>query len=356
MFKHIFLAAAAVVFSAPALAQAVPIDVELEGIIEDYDHPTRTLTVMGMKVEITNTTVLQSPTTTRAATGLGINAWMKGVRFRGLARNGFLDGTAIVIGTWDEALRKIVATEVTMEPGENVNLSIITNNYCSNANCDASGNYLRAATKADGTYGPAMTPIRDPRLAAGTINDESGFAISLAGVNLAGRPFAAEGYYGPVEVTVTNPYASSTGTGTVVEKAFHYFIFDLVGYFPDLLVTKDALEVNAFRAQCRVGKDFEVRGHVHTTVSPTGAQVGTIGPAAGVVQVQYPVNGVLQRFSAAATAVDVGSPIGEYRIRFTPPGNTCPETIDVRWLPAANSANGAAYASTLAYPVEIRAD
>lgn len=352
MFKHIFLAAAAVVFSAPALAQAVPIDVELEGVIENYDHPTRTLTVMGMQVEITDTTVLQSPTTTRAATGLGINAWMKGVRFRGLARNGFLDGTAIVIGTWDAALRKIVATEVTMEPGENVNLSVITNNYCATVNCDGPLDYMRSATKPDGTYGTAMVPIRDVRLANGTINDESGFAISLAGMNLNGRPFAAEGYYGPVEVSVVNPY----GSGAVMEKAFHYFIFDLVGYFPDLLITKNQREVNAFRAQCRVGKDFEVRGHIHTTVSDTGVQTGTIGPANGVVQVQYPVNGVLQRFSAAATAVDVGSPIGIYRVRFTPPGNTCPETIDVRWLPAANSVNTAAYASTLAYPVEIRAD
>lgn len=352
MLKHFIMAAAAVVFSAPALAQAAPIAVELEGVIESYDHPTRTLTVMGMKVEITDTTVLQSPTTNRAATGLGINAWMKGNRFRGLARNGFLDGTAIVIGTWDEALRKIVATEVTMEPGENVNLSVITNNYCSTANCDAAGNYMRSATKADGSYGPAMVPIRDPRLAAGTINDESGFAISLAGVNLNGRPFAAEGYYGPVEVAVTNP----NGPGTVLEKAFHYFLFDLVGYFPDLLITKNAREANAFRAQCRVGKDFEVRGHVHTTVSATGVGNDTIQSTSGVVQVQYTVNNVLQRFSAAATAVDVGSPVGIYRVRFTPPGNTCPETINVRWLPAANSLNTAAYASTLDYPVEIRAD
>lgn len=352
MFKHIILAAAAVFFSAPALAQAAPIAVELEGIIEDYDHPTRTLMVMGMKVEITDTTVLKSPTTTRAATGLGINPWMKGVRFKGRVRNGFLDGTAIVIGTWDAANRKIVATEVTMEPGENVNLSVITGSFCSNANCDAQGNYMRSATRADGTDGPIMLPIPDPRLAAGTINDESGFAISLAGVNLNGRPFAAEGYYGSVAIAVP----SVTGTGTVMEKAFHYFLFDLVGYFPDLLITKNAREVNAFRAQCRVGKDFEVRGHNHTLVTATGVQQGTIAPTNGVISVQYTVNGVAQRFNAAATAVDVGSPIGIYRVRFTPPGNTCPETINVRWLPAANSVNTAAYASTLDYPVEIRAD
>lgn len=352
MFKYIIVAAAAVIFSAPALAQAVPIDVELEGVIENYDHPTRTLTVMGTKVEITDTTVLKSPTTTRAATGLGINPWMKGVRFKGRVRNGFLDGTAIVIGTWDAAARKIVATEVTMEPGENVNLSVITANLCSTANCDGAGDYMRSATKADGTPGPVMLPIPDVRLAASTINDESGFAISLAGMNLIGRPFAAEGYYGAVDITVP----SATGVGSVVEKAFHYFIFDLVGYFPDLLITKNAREVNAFRAQCRVGKDFEVRGHNHTLVSATGAQVGTVAPANGVISVQYAINGVAQRFNAAATAVDVGSPIGIYRVRFTPPGNTCPETINVRWLPAANSLNTAAYASTLDYAVEIRAD
>jgi len=350
MFKHVFLAAAAVVFCAPALAQAVPIAVELEGVIEDYDHPTRTLTVMGTRVEIRDSTVLRSPTTTRAATGLGINTWMKGNRFNGRVRNGFLDGTAIVIGVWDEALRRIVATEVTMEPSENVNLSVITGSFCTTANCDGAGDFVRTATKPDGSLGPALIPIRDPRLAAGSVNDESGFAISLAGVNLNGTPFAAEGYYGPVDVAVTNP----NGPGTVLEKAFHYFIFDLVGYFPELLITKNAREVNVFRAQCRVGKDFEVRGHVHTTVTAAGLGNDTIQPTSGVVQVQYTVNNVLRRFSAPATAVDVGSPIGGYRVFFTPPGNTCPQTINVRWLPTATSANTAAYASTINYPVEIR--
>ena len=48
--------------------------------------------------------------------------------------------------------------------------------------------------------------------------------------------------------------------------------------------------------------------------------------------------------------------IGGYRVAFTPPGNTCPQTINVRWLPTATSANTAAYASTINYPVEIRAN
>lgn len=352
MLKHIILAASAAVMAAPAMAQAVPIGVELEGVIESFDNATSTMVVMGMQVQASNATVMKTPTTTRAQTGLAMGPFVKGAMLPGRNRNGFILGTAIVIGTWDTAAQKIVADEITMEPSENVALGVITASWCTTLNCDGSSDYVRGNTRLGGGPGPAMLPIRDPRLAAGSVGDESGFAINLTGVNLNGIPYAAEGYYGDVAVNVP----AATGGGTVAEKAFHYFLFDLVGYFPELLRNKTVREANAFRAQCRVGKDFEVRGHVHTLVTDTGAVSGSILPTSGVVQVQYPVNGVLQRFSAAATLVDVGSPIGIYRVRFTPPGNVCPETIDVRWLPAANSANTAAYASVTGYPVDIRVD
>jgi len=352
MIKHIFVAAAAASLCAPAFAQAAPIGVELEGVIEQYDNPTKTLVVMGMAVQITTATVLRTPTTTRAETGMGVDPFIRGQVLPGRERGGFMDGTAIVIGTWDETARRIIADEITMEPSENVALGVITAAWCTTQNCDATTDYIRGNTKRNGSPGPAMLPIRDPRLKAGTVGDESGFAINLTGLNLNGIPYAAEGYYATLPSTVP----SGEGTSTVSEKAFHYFLFDLVGYFPQVLQNKTVREANAFRAQCRVGKDFEVRGHVHTRVSTAGAVSDTIQPTSGTVQVQYTVNGVLQRFSAAATAVDVGSPIGIYRVRFTPPGNTCPSTINVRWLPAANSANTAAYASVIDYPVEIRAD
>lgn len=352
MLKHVILAAAAVVFAAPALAQAAPIGVELEGEIGAFENTTNTLFVMGMAVQITNATVLQTPTTTRASTTLGIGPFIRGATLPGRSVGGFIKGTAIVIGSWDAAAQRIVADEVTMEPSENVALGVITAASCTTANCDGATDYVRGNTKGNGDPGPAMLPIRDQRLAAGSVGDESGFAISLAGMNLTGIPYAAEGYYGDTAVSVPG----STAGSTVAERSFHYFLFDLVGYFPELLRNKATREVNAFRAQCRAGKDFEVRGHNHTLITSTGGQQGTIAPTAGVISVQYTVNGVAQRFNAAATAVDVGSPVGIYRVRFTPPGNTCPDTINVRWLPAANSVNTAAYASTLDYPVEIRLD
>lgn len=351
MLKYTFCAALAAIAVAPALAQAAPIEVELEGIIDSLNNQTNTLVVMGSQVQIEETTLLHTPTTTRAETGLGIGPFIRGATLPGRSRGGFLGGTAIVIGVWDEIARKIVAHDIVMEPGENVSLGVITANSCTKANCDDANDFMRGNTNPDGGPGPVILPIRDKRLAAGSVGDESGFAINLAGANLDGTPYAAEGYYGEV----VSPVPASSGT-RAFEKVFHYFLFDLVGYFPELLVTKNAREVNAFRAQCRTGKDFEVRGHVHTLVTSTGAQQGTIAPTSGVVQVQYTLNGVLQRFSAAATAVDVGSPIGVYRVRFTPPGTTCPDTINVRWLPAANSANTARYAETLNYPVEIRVD
>jgi hypothetical protein len=352
MIKYGVCAVLAALFAVPALAQAVPIDVELEGEIESYDNATRTLVVMGMKVEIPATATLHSPVTSQAESGLNVNQWFKSAVLPGRTRAGFLGGTAIVIGQWDAGRQVIVASDVASEPAENVALAVVTASWCTTANCDGATDYIRGATKVGGAPGPAMLPLRDRRMAAAPVGDESGFALNLAGANLNGIGYAAEGYYGDIAVAVPT---GTTGS-TVAERAFHYFNFDLAGYFPELLLNKNIREVNAFRAQCRVGKDFEVRGHVHTRVSNAGAISDTIQPTSGVVQVQYPVNGVLQRFSASATAVDVGSPTGIYRIRFTPPGNSCPEKIDVRWLPAANSLNGAAYASTTGYDVEIRAD
>ena len=74
------------------------------------------------------------------------------------------------------------------------------------------------------------------------------------------------------------------------------------------------------------------------------------------MQVQYTLNGVLNRANTAVAITDAANPaIGGYRVRFNVPG-ACPENILVRWLPAANSANTLAYASSDSFAVDIRLD
>ena len=351
MLKHLVIAAAAALFAAPAFAQAP--DVELEGTVTLWDNPTRTLEVMGMQVHVPDTATVHSPSATRAETGLAPFAWFRGAAMPGRTQLGFMGGTAIVIGTWDAAAGRVVADDVTIEPGENVSLGVITSSLCTTRNCDGPGDYLRGNSKVGGLPGPAMVPIRDVRMPASPVGDEGGFPLNLAGANLNGLGYAAEGYYGNAAVSV------GSSTGTVSERAFHYFLFNLLAPAPQLLLNKGDREVVISRAQCRVAKDFEVRGNVHTRInpsSPTGARADTIAPNSGVVQVQYTLNGVLNRANSAVAITDAANPaIGGYRVRFNVPG-ACPENILVRWLPAANSANTLAYASSDSFAVDIRLD
>lgn len=350
MFKYAILAASAALFAAPAFAQVVPADVELEGQVLSWNNTTRILNVMGMQVYVPTTATTQSPAATRVGSGLNWNQWFRGAIFPGRTQVGFMGGTAIVIGTFDAATNRIIADDVTIEPSENVSLGVITSSLCTTTRCDGPSDYLRGNTAPGGGPGPAMLRITDVRMPAGEIADEGGFALNLAGVDLAGVGYGAEGYYGNVAV------ATNSAAGPVSERAFHYFKFDLLTPQPQLLQNKTIREVSIERAQCRVANDFEVRGSVHSRVNPNGTVNDTVRPNNGVVQVQYTLNGVLNRAnSAVAVPIGVNSPIGGYRVRFNLAG-ACPENIVVRWLPAANSVNTLAYASTPNFPVDIRLD
>lgn len=351
MIKHLLLAATAMVCTAaPALAQAVPADIELEGIVLSWDGNTRILDVMGNQVFVPATATTSSPAATRGETGLSFTQWFRGLQFPGRGQVGFMGGTAIVTGTYDFTTNRIVADDVVIEPGENVSLGVITSSFCTTVRCDGPGDYLRGNTSVTGDPGPAMLRLTDPRMPAGEIGDEGGFALSLAGVNLNGFGYVAEGYYG------SNAVPTNSSTGPVSQRAFHYFKLDLLTPHPELLQNKTIREAAIERAQCRVAKDFEVRGSIHSRVNPDGTINDTITPANGVVQVQYTLNGVLNRAnSAVATPIAAGSPIGGYRVRFNVAG-ACPSNVTVRWLPLVGSNNANAYASAVNFPVDVRLD
>lgn len=352
MFKHACLAAAAAVSPLPAFAQAALIPVELEGPIEDYQNETRTVTVMGMPVDMNQQTVVRSPTTTRNELGISFQAWFRGRPMDGRTRVGMLDGMAIVTGVWDPATNRIVATDVFTEPSENVNIGVITANWCTTPNCDGPNDYLRGNSSPSGGAGPAMVPILDRRMAAGPVTDEPGFELDLTGVNLNGMAYVAEGYYGNKPVPVRN-----TSGALVSEKAFHYFHFGMANPAPELYRNKTSREIAVLRADCREGERFEMTGFLHTRVSAAGGRADTITPASGVAEVRYTqANGQVIRRTAAATPLDAASPVGRFRIRFDTPG-PCPTQVAVHWMPQAN-ANIATtpWASQTGVAVEVRDD
>lgn len=362
MFKYAALATTAMLAATPALAQIAsppPGVVELEGRLEAYDHPTRMMTVMGMQVEVLNTTTMSSPTTTRTDAGLNNNQWFKGTRFAGRREAGFLGGTAIVTGIWDDINKRVVAQDVFTEPAENVVLGVVTGFSCSNANCNGPNDFIRGNSAPGSTPGvvipgPAMIPITDPRIPAQTVKDEAGFELDLTGADLTGLPFGAEGYYGDIAVPVPN----GSG-GTVSQNALHYFIWDIADLAPTLLLNKTQREIVALRTDCREGDSFEMRGNVHTRVTPTGFINDTITPNSGTIVVRWLQDGVEVRRTATPTELDLGSPYGGFRVRFDIP--VCPTEVDVWWMANATTPVGGVnentrYARDLDVPVEIRAD
>lgn len=343
MFKYRILsaAAAASLMAAPALAQAAPVEVELEGKIESFDASTRTLVLMGMDVEIAPNAVIHSPTGERADTGLSMDQWLRGAVFEGRNVPGMINGTGIVIGAWDPVKGKIVANDVFAEPAENVALGVITDNFCNQSRCAGAQDFIRGNSKVGGAPGPAYKPIQDIRMAASGIRDETLFPLNVAGANLKGLAYAAEGYYGDVPVNVRT---GVSGQG-VTERAFHYFIFDLVNPAPQLFLNKTRREISVLRTRCNVGDRWEIRGYVHTTVNAQGQDNdATVNSNSGVISIQYTnANGQLVRVNGGAPTAVPGFPaIGQFRVRFDTP--FCPESYNIRWLPTANSANGAAFA------------
>lgn len=344
MLRNTLLAAAAALLAAPALAQ--PLEVELEGTITDYNATTSVLTLMGTQVYVPPTAVVFSPTTERTEINHTLNGWFRGFSFPGRTRAGMLGGTGIVIGTWDEATNRIIADEVFTEPAENVVLGSVTANWCTTPNCDGAGDYLRGNSSPTGGAGPAFLPLRDRRITAGPVRDETLFPLNLTGANLRGFGFGAEGYFGTSPVTVP----TTTG-GTASEMAFHYFIWDLVVPAPQLYLNKDRRELSVLRTRCNVGDRFEVRGYNHTTVNAAGVDNDTLNANSGVISVQFTnAAGQLVRQNGTATPIAGVGAVGQFRIRFDT--NFCPETYTLRWLPAANSPNSQAYANLFSIPID----
>lgn len=343
--------AALLVASAFAGVAHAQVPVEIEGEFQDYDHQSRTMTVMSIPVIVSGQTVMHSPTTDRRDIGFGINKWFKWERLEGRNERGFLGGTAIVLGNWDDTLQAIVADDVFTEPAENVILGVVTDSLCTDANCRGVDNFIQ------GSAGPALVPVTDIRMAAGDLVDEGGFLVDTTNVDLVGTAFAAEGYYTDEDLIVPDTSSEEPATRTI-SGVLNYFHLELAGFNGQLLANKRQREISALRVTCEPGGRLEIRGNVHARVNlETGLLQDNLGTVqTGVVQAQYNLGAELGA-TATITEVDVNSPFGEYRIRTDLP--VCPTTLDVRWQNVPGllpNDNITVYATLDDVPVEVAAD
>lgn len=279
----------------PALAQILG----LEGPITRVMPGRNQMKVMGVTVNVPRGTPITTPTVnlTELAGTTNPLQQLLGKPLPGRTVPGFMGGTAIINGRVNPD-GTLTATDVFVEPSENVLIGNITESTCTNNICAGPGNTLTVA-------GVRMTPIRDPRMAAEPIRNDFGFNVNMVGANLVGRSAAVEGYF--------------------ARGRFWYFLMEITGA---PLLNPTQREVSILRAQCRDDVDgiqLDVLGAVHT-------------PATGAVTISDTNAGTV---FGSQNAVAAGGGFGSYtfRLRNAPAFTTCPTSVTAQAGPATASAD-----------------
>jgi hypothetical protein len=172
---HPVLFALLFILPGAALSQIAPATTTgyVEGPIREVPYNpdgSATMLVQDVVVHVPAELGIDSPTTVLTVRQLCIRN-----RLPGRTEPGFLGGTALINGVVDLATHKFTATDVTVEPAENVVIGAIT-----------SVSPLRI-------QGTEVTLSTDPRILTQIMNDY-GFPARLSGISV-GQPAAAEGYY-----------------------------------------------------------------------------------------------------------------------------------------------------------------
>ena len=249
MLRNLLLATTMIAIATvanPAGAQVALPDVEIEGPMTDlyaYDDAmtegTRsiigTMTVLGATVKVLASAVVHTPTaaSTDQASAIALLKGLSGTgpRMPGRTSNGFISGTAIVIG---ESLGGVVyASDVFSDLFEHVivgesTLPIVVNDQVSRATIN---NVI-------------IRRITDPRMPGAPATNGLGLRIDVDAID-AGTLVAAEGYYSPSQNTLW----------------YHHLEADSA-----LLADTVNTQVGILRADCRIrggGRDeVQVRGGV----------------------------------------------------------------------------------------------
>ncbi len=268
----------------PALAQ---FPAELEGPVSavvDNGNGTGTITVMGITVQIPSTATIHSPTATLTISQLASTDLLPG-----RSSPGFIGGTGIIIGTTDGVTT--TASDVFVEPAENVVVGLITAAGCSTADCSAPGDFLHI-------LGSPLVRLTDPRMPAEPPANAFGFEIDMRQGGLVGSAASVEGYFGQ-----TVP-------------ALHYFILELDG---GVLANAGLPEVSILRAQCRErddGIELQVLGATHdpatavVTISNTDSPGEVFGVITAVTDADNPIFGTY-----------------DFELEGNPAFSTCPTSV-----------------------------
>ena len=172
---HPVLFALLFILPGAALSQIAPATTTgyVEGPIREVTYNpdgSATMLVQDVVVHVPAALGIDSPTTVLTVRQLCIRN-----RLPGRTEPGFLGGTALINGVVDLSTLKFTATDVTVEPAENVVIGVIT-----------SVSPLRI-------QGTEVALSTDPRIITRIVNTY-GFPSRLDGISV-GQPAAAEGYY-----------------------------------------------------------------------------------------------------------------------------------------------------------------
>jgi hypothetical protein len=272
------------------------IDLQLDGSI--------IMNVMGVTVYVPTTAIINSPTRT-----LTLRQLANRTRLPGRTEPGFIGGTALVNGVVDIATQKFTATDMVVEPAENVLIGVVTS---------------VAPLKI---LNSEIAFIDDARIPFHLVN-EFGFTLAPNPPVEVGALASAEGYY--------------------AGGKFQAFLLDLAG---DLPLANPATDVNIQRAQSRErtpnarrGDEIKMRGfyHVPNGVTPTirvfrvDAGVATLLGAAVAVPDLNPKFGVwdFDFVTPPTTNVVLGTAPTQLRVVITATdGTTATTTIEPDLIP-----------------------
>ena len=215
-------------------------DTEIEGTVTGItaDGAGAKMEVNGIDVRFT---VSAKSKLSTPAGALTISQLLDSSPLPGRASPGFEGGTAIVVGKFDSTKKQLEASEITIEPAENVIVGGVTH-------------VVSAASQEIEVNGIPIALIQDSRLKAAPVRNEFGFEVKIESLTID-MPASVEGYF--------------------IQGKFHAFVLEVDG--PAQLVSTTP-QVSVLRAESRPRSgeyDLEVRGAI-TTFHATVGQTQTI--------------------------------------------------------------------------------
>lgn len=299
--------------SMPAHAQVQPAPATIPGYTEGpissitlQPDGSVIMTVIGVTVNVPVGTPVRSPSRSLTLRQLALRT-----RLPGRAQPGFIGGTALVNGVVDLATSSFTATDMVVEPAENVLIGVVTQALP-----------LRILNSE-------IVPSTDARIPFSMVN-QFGFGITAPTIPV-GPQASAEGYYS--------------------DDKFQAFLLELTGDFP--LINTNS-QVNILRAQSRErspnaqrGDEVNMRGFYHARDGglPTiqifrldGRTATLLGNAIPIPDADFPKFGVWDFRITTPPSADLvlgTAPLSLRAVLIAPDGSRASTVIEPDLIPDA---------------------